>query len=380
MTAPIRATFLTVMPAPYMQDLFAAMRDDGRIIPRVLYMEMAAPDTYWGRRTLPPNETVLDGRWFSILGGRVHWNRGVLAALRGSASDIHVISGYSSLTCQAAVQWLRATGRPWVFLGERPAMRSRRLAGRMLREIAAATGLRSAGGVAAVGSEATETYRQRCRARIPVQNIPYYTDIATFSENPAKPGSIPNRIRVLYCGQLIHRKGVDLLVRAISQLAVRCPHVTLDLVGEGPLRHELQESIPLEYRRRFTFHGFSNVEALPAYFSSADLFVLPSRHDGWGVVVNQALAAGLPIVASDAVGAARDFVADRGTGRIVPAGDVDRLAGAIEYFATHPDVLRSCGAAARTVAGELSLQTGVANWLSLFRDVLDRSSAPRNPA
>ena len=75
----LKVCFLTVMPSPYTQDLFDAMWRDGRIQPRVLYLEMAAPDTFWGNVPLPDYATVLPGFWLHFLGGRVHFNRGAFA-------------------------------------------------------------------------------------------------------------------------------------------------------------------------------------------------------------------------------------------------------------------------------------------------------------
>src|SRR5271157_1611550 len=103
---PRRLTFLTIMPSPYSLDLFAAMEVDGRIMPRVLYMEMAAPDTYWGQVPLPESAEVLPGGWMNIGGGRVQWNSGVIRAIRMSRPDLVVVSGYNSLTCQQAMRWL----------------------------------------------------------------------------------------------------------------------------------------------------------------------------------------------------------------------------------------------------------------------------------
>src|SRR5262249_56414173 len=92
------------MPAPYNLDLFEAMQADGRIRARVLYMEMAAPDTRWGDVSLPDGSEVLNGGWTSVAGGRIHWNPGVLAAIRRSHPDLVVVTGDSSLTAQLVMR------------------------------------------------------------------------------------------------------------------------------------------------------------------------------------------------------------------------------------------------------------------------------------
>lgn len=359
------------MPTPYMQDLFAAMRADGQIAPRVFYMEMAPPGTYWGDRDLPDGEDLLPGKGMTLLGGRIHWNGRITSALREDAPDIFVITGYSSVTSQLAIRRLRQQNKPWIFFGERPGVRDRRGPGRLVRSVAMKTALRSACAISAVGSLAAEAYLERCGNRKPIYNIPYYTDTSLFQDCPAQPGSQGGRLRILYCGQLIERKGVDLLLRSFLRAIRIFPEMTLDLVGEGPLRPRLEASVPNDMREKITFHGFSAVEDLPNHFSRADLFVLPSRHDGWGVVVNQALAAGLPVIASDAVGAAQDYVANQGAGAIIPAGDENALAAALESFAANPAEIRVCANFAKTVAKELTLERGIERWLSMFRQTLD---------
>lgn len=371
MTEIIRASFLTVMPVPYMQDLFAAMRADGRAELSVLYMEMAAPDTYWGERSLPQGERILPGRWFNFLGGRIHYNPTVTSALSEDDADIVVVSGYSSLTAHVAMQWLSKHKKPWVFFGERPEMRRRGRFGSMLRRYAMSPALRSADAFAVVGTDAVNAYRRLAPKCGLVRSIPYFTDLAPFSGRPARPGLRSGRFRVLYCGQLIPRKGVDLLVQAFVRLAQDFKDAELVLVGEGPLKETLAERVPKPLRSRIFFQGFRPVEALPEEFSTADLFVLPSRHDGWGVVVNQALAAGLPVVASDAVGAARDLVADGGNGTLVPAGDATALEAALRRYASDLALLRAHSAEATKSAAEVSLSSGVDQWISLLRETLD---------
>lgn len=375
MTRPIRATFLTVMPAPYMQDVFAAMRQDGRIDPRVFYMDMSMPGTYWGDRALPENEVVLPGRGLEMFGGRVHWNPSVISSLRETNADIHVVSGYSSITSQIAGAWLRRNKRPWIFFGERPGIHARRMAGRVLRGAVMSFALRDAWAIAAVGESAVRAYQQG-PASPPVYNIPYFTDLEPFQQTRPRSDRHPGTLRFLYCGQLIERKGVDLLVNAFCEVARQRLGVLLDLVGTGPLTESLRALIPADLRGRIGFHGFSPIEELPRWFSQADVFVLPSRHDGWGVVVNQALAAGLPVIASDAVGAAQDFVADRGTGILVPAGDQQALTRALDLFAHDSSHRQACADQALKVAEELSLSRGIERWLAMFEQTLQRAGMP----
>ncbi len=308
-----------------MQDLFEAMSRDPRFQLRVYYLEMAAPDTYWGQQPLPDYAEVLPGRWFWFAGGRIHYNPGAAKRILHDDPDVVVINGYSGLTNQIVMRQLRRRAVPWIFFGELPGMNRRGLLGRALRAVARRPAVRWPAAIAAVGSTAAAAYRALAPDSCPVENIPYCCDLQPFFAAP-RTASPNGAVRFLYCGQLIHRKGVDLLASAFVQLARKNPKATLTFVGEGPLHGDLARLIPPELNSRIHFAGFQPIESLPRWFSQADVLVLPSRHDGWGVVVNQAIAAGLAVICSDAVGAAADLVEPQANGFIFPSGDQPKLA------------------------------------------------------
>jgi len=134
--------------------------------------------------------------------------------------------------------------------------------------------------------------------------------------------------RFVFVGQMIRRKGVDVLLRAAGQLARN--GWSLDLIGDGEERQALMtlaERQGLSSRVRFSGNQ-SNAEAL-ASIQSADALVLPSRWDGWGAVVNEALMLGTPAIVSDACGAASLIVNER-CGRVFQRGDEDDLRGALQ--------------------------------------------------
>jgi glycosyltransferase involved in cell wall biosynthesis len=371
----LRVAFLTVMPSPYMQDLFQAMERDGRIRPLVFYLEMAAPDTYWGEVPLPDYAAVLPGFWVPFLGGRLHLNRGIIPALAAGKPDAVVVSGYSSFTNQVAMGWLHRRRIPWVFHGEMPGMRRRLGMGSMLRWLAQRPSLRWADGIAAIGSRAVEAYKRMSGGRCPVANIPYCCDMAPFLAIDAREDRGKNRVRFLYCGQLIHRKGVDLLVDAFCRAAGVFGNIELVLVGEGPLGAELRARIPEAIQPRVQFAGFHAVAELPRLFSEADVFVLPSRHDGWGVVVNQAIAAGMPVICSDAVGAAADLVVENENGHLFPAGNGERLAELMISFLGQADTITRFGRRSRQCAEDWTPQRSVDRWCSFLSEIVSTGEA-----
>src|SRR6185436_950887 len=125
---------------------------------------------------------------------------------------------------------------------------------------------------------------------------------------------------------LIHRKGVDLLARAFLSTAEDTPRVRLKIMGDGPLQRQLRRTLASSNRVQWV--GFTDWDALAPVYESAQILCVPSRHDGWGLVVPEGLAAGLPTIATDRMGAALEFVENGRNGWLIPAGDEEALLNA----------------------------------------------------
>jgi len=141
-------------------------------------------------------------------------------------------------------------------------------------------------------------------------------------------GRQPGR-RVLFVGRLIGDKRPLDLVRAMAQLAKTDDSLELLVVGAGELDSALREAVRAEGLKA-RFLGFVNQSRLPAVYASADAIVLPSSYETWGLVVNEAMACGVPAVVSDTVGCGPDLVVPGVTGEVFPVGHIGSLAGAIK--------------------------------------------------
>ena len=136
---------------------------------------------------------------------------------------------------------------------------------------------------------------------------------------------------ILYVGRLIDEKGIPELLEAFTKLSGN-KQVTLVIVGNGSQAteyHSYTQQLKLD---NVVFAGFQTQSALPQYYGIADIFVFPTKSDPWGLVLNEAMAAGLPIVCSDAAGAAPDLVVNGKNGYLVPVGDVEKLSEALQIL------------------------------------------------
>jgi FkbM family methyltransferase len=146
----------------------------------------------------------------------------------------------------------------------------------------------------------------------------------------------------LYVGRLWTGKGLLTLIDAFRRVQRVNREVSLLIVGNGPDEQQIRRAA--EGLGAVVFHSFVERESLPAYYASADVFVFPTLGDPHGQVVEEAHAAGLPVISSDAAGDVRCRVEDGVSGFVVPAGDVEALAGRMLELAANPIQRAAMGA------------------------------------
>lgn len=352
----MKVAFVSVVPAPYQRDIFRALAQRSEVELSVFYMGARIAESPWPEKPLAAYEKVLPGFSLPVGAGRcfVNWP---LPSLR--SFDVVVMNTLMSVTAQ----WLIRSalrGKPWLFWGERLGQRGG------LQAWCAAL-LHGATGIAAIGRFAEENYR----ARFPEPQyfrIPYHCDLEPFLALPRRARTDGNTV-FLFCGQMIARKGVDLLLSAFHRLG---GGARLLLVGSEAELPQLLAPLSPEVRARIQYAGFHAPEDLPQFFAQADVFILPSRYDGWGVVVNQALGAGLPIICSDMVGAGYDLLEEEVNGLRFPAGDAAALAERMQRFIHQPALIESWGKVSRRRARHWTPEVGAAKWVEAFQTILGK--------
>lgn len=143
-------------------------------------------------------------------------------------------------------------------------------------------------------------------------------------------GVATDRPAILYAAKFTRRKRpIDLLDAALLLKSKSSCPFTLVMAGSGELERELRTFCIEHSLGEVVFPGFINQSELPSLYASSDVFVLPSEHEPWGLTVNEAMCAGLPIVVSREVGCVPDLVENGVNGYTPEAGDIDALAGAL---------------------------------------------------
>lgn len=158
----------------------------------------------------------------------------------------------------------------------------------------------------------------------------------------------PGRPIILYAAKLRPHKRPDDLLEAFARMpsgGAREPHAYLLFVGDGEMRPALEARAAALGLNAVKFLGFRNQTELPPLYDLCDVFVLPSMRDAWGMVINEAMNAARPVIASDKVGAAADLIGDGVNGFIFPAGDVEALRDRLARVLGDPARRAAMGAA-----------------------------------
>lgn len=178
-------------------------------------------------------------------------------------------------------------------------------------------------GILAIGADTSAWLRRLGPAHLQVFPFAYFLPEHSY---PAPP-TARSRFRFLFVGSLVPRKRLALLLESLSGFAEY--DFVLEVVGDGPLRSDLEGLATRLLPGRVTFHGVLPITEIPVHMAKADCLVLPSSHDGWGAVASEALMAGTPVICSAACGA-RGVVQAGGVGGVFETADAADLRRLLE--------------------------------------------------
>ena len=386
----LRVAVLSELPTPYRWPLFQRVAAEPSLDVSVFFYSRNESDRDWtvavegsGR----PKVEFLPGRALHVRGKRslfFHWNPSILGRLRRGSFDVVVVPGWSMPTSVAAALTCRARGVPYVIFSETHERSPRPAWLRATKRVALRPLIGGASAWLATGTLSEDFFVKHGadRARIfRFANTPDVDALTTRidAERPRRaevraalgvPADAP---MALFVARLIGAKGPATLVAAQALLEARGAAPWLVLVGDGPEAKTLREFTATRRLSRVVFAGSRQPSELPSLYAAADLFVLPSLHEPWGVVVNEAMAAGLPLVLTDRVGAAPDLLQDGVNGRLVPAGDAARLADAVGELTADAALRARMGAESKRIVAGWGYEPSVRGFVAAVTTAAGRS-------
>lgn len=354
----MKVLFLTNIPSPYRIDFFNEL---GRHCDLTVWFEARSESNRaWEIDGLGRHfrYRFLKGRTFGL---DKHLNLSIIRALRAEPFDVYILGCYSSPTEMIAIHWLKLRGQPFILNSDGGfAAGGERRERRLLRKLKAYL-IGSAGLWLSSGRQCTEYLLHYGADKARIQEYPLSSAIIQERDLLPLPASERVLLKVkerlpgvvlLAVGQFIPRKGFDALLRAFGRLQRERPGTvcSLLLIGGGPDRPLYERIIEEEGIRNVSIKGFMQREELLPYWKFADLFVLPTRYDVWGLVLNEAAAFGLPIVTTDRAGAAGDLVRDGDNGFVVKPDDEPSLARACGRLVQDRELRERFGRRSREIA------------------------------
>jgi|LQYC01.1.fsa_nt_gi Glycosyltransferase len=263
-------------------------------------------------------------------------NPSIIQELRDNHFDAIWVHGYASTTnwLSFAGAWMSKT--PILMRGESHLLNYRPLWKRAFKHIALTFLFKRVAAFLPIGTLNTEYYKYYGVPDEKMFLTPYCVDNDFFSKkyNELKPlrnqikkklGLQPEVLIILYASKMMPRKRAIDLLNAYEKIQNQI-NAAVVFVGDGAERPLLEAYQRNNALKNIYFVGFKNQTELPEYFSIADIFVLPSTDEPWGLIINETMNFGLPIITTDQVGATPDLVKDGENGFIYPVGDIKKLA------------------------------------------------------
>lgn len=396
MATPPRLLYVDDIPTPYRLGVLrlVAKRWPGAF--KILFMAGDEPGRQWDLDLSGLDFEVLSG-WQFRPPGQVNpfsfkWNPNILQMIRTFHPDVVALSGYIQPTVVGTALWCLKHGVPYGIACETSSRSTACTGWRWkARRFALSWIVKQMAFGLPVGREAAEYLGRFGPSRAPMWIFPNTPDtsaiIAESHRVRSKEVEAELRIRfgieadaliILYAGRLIPAKRPMDVLDAYEGLGADYGKTTLVVVGDGPLMPALTARLN---RKDVVFTGWlRDPTEMAGLMAIARMLVLPSEHEPWGAVVNEALAAGTPVIASDRVTAAVEMVQNGVSGFVYSVGDVVALRENMKYLlgASHTQITLMSDAA-RTAAKASSHEVAAANLIQGALDAIEqRYSKSRN--
>jgi len=273
-------------------------------------------------------------------------NGGLWSALNKVSPQVIICGGYNYAASWEALLWARRHGVAFVLWSESNSQDARR--GRVWVEFLKIYFLRHCDRFVVPGKTSFEYLRSLGSPEASIFTAPDAVDnafFATQAENTRMHAAefreklgLPSRF-ILFVGRLVPEKGIFDLLEAYAKLESGLrSKVGLVFAGDGGSREALSQQAKRISPGMICLPGFAQREELAGLYALAETFVLPTHSDAWGLVVNEAMACGLPIIVSSVAGCSADLVEDGWNGYVVPPRDSEKLSAVIDALLRQPEL------------------------------------------
>ncbi|MBP2047056.1 glycosyltransferase family 4 protein [Methanobacterium aggregans] len=329
----IKIAIITNIPTPYRKKQWEYYSNCEYLDITVFYCANIEKDRYWN---VDSSEGIKEVFLRGISFRSFHFNPGVLKTVFQDF-DAFFVGGYGYPSVLMSIFALKLLKKPWVMIIDGICPLNLKKGNFIIEKIKktlinGADAYFANGTVSAKYLEKYEVPPKKIFNQYMTVDVDYFVkkgnDASKFRSEIRKKYDInENSVVIMYAGRLIEHKGVQDLIKSVKNLKNRNINVKTLIVGEGNFKKELIKQSE-DIREEVIFAGHVDPAEIYKYYYASDIFVLPTYDDPWGLVVNEAMACGLPVIVTDATGCFLDLVKDNGY--IVKSHDICELSLSIE--------------------------------------------------
>lgn len=359
---------ITNIPTPYRQKQWEYYFKEGNLDLSIYYCAKSEKDRLWTfKKYSGVNENFMKG--ISLF--KFHFNPGILKTFWRNY-DLYIVGSFGYPTVMIAILFLRLFKKPWVLIhdGVSPLkLNKEKWHIKLIKRFF----MNGADAYFANGITGKKDLQSYSISDEKIFNQYLTVDIENFMQKSVEKEKLHKDIRlkyrissssivIIYSGRLIKTKGVQDLIFAAEKLINKGYNIKVLIVGEGSYKDKL-ETLCGKIRDYVIFTGHIEPEEIYKYYYASDIFVLPTYDDPWGLVVNEAMACGLPIIVSRAAGCSLNLI--KNNGYVIPENDVNKLCDAITKL-MDPNVRNNCSKKSKELIKDWSYQ----NSLKSFNDLI----------
>lgn len=315
----MKIIIITLIPSPHLYEIHSKLAEHPDVSLEIFYELRKSPKRDWGEYIPNCKHTVLNSRRLMGLSSLIDF--GFSRILKQTDADMVVIgSSPWSPNTWIIKRWAEKNSIPYVVFSE-PPNQNRSMLNKVIKNIMVKKFLKNSAGYAGVTKQTCETIVKLYDFHKPIFVLPYFSDLKNFISVPLR--SSKNKVtKFLFLGELTERKRVDLPIQAFKRIS---KPFEFHIVGDGHLREELEDSALNVNSGEIVFHGKVAYQNVHNMLTNTDFLILPSNHDGFGMVVVEALAAGVPVIASDHVMSAVEYIKNGKNGWLFQSANVIEL-------------------------------------------------------
>jgi len=340
-TGQVRVAIVTNIPAPYRLPVYDLLSRETDIELRVIFCSGREPDRQWDLTETVTQHVFLRERYATWRGRYIHFNPHVWRVLSRVRPDVVVTTGFNP-THLIAWLYARWRGAAHVACTDGTSFSEMKLSRlhRMVRRIV----YRSSSAFVAASDGGMELYRAYGLDDRRIFRSPLCAHNSSF----APMSDVAKSYDLLFCGRFVPVKNPVFAIEVARATAERIGRrVSIVFVGSGPEEPRMRAAAALASEHvDAIFAGFARQSELPRFYRSARIFLFPTSWDPWGVVANEACAAGLPVLVTPFAGASNELIRDGESGHVLPL-DVEAWSAAAARLLSDPALLVRMGERAR---------------------------------